>query len=332
MKQALTLEQYIMRNQREENSGKFTSVITDIGLACRMTAALLRYGNLKASGENTEAVNASGDQQAPLDIQANNIFLNLFENNDNIAAIVSEELEDIHFYKRSKPAKYFLVIDPLDGSGNLDINAPVATIFSLCKMPNLASESLTQTDILNSAMKPVAAGICNYGLEISMAITTGNGVQGFVQNLESGAFFLSQSNIEIKPIAKEVAINFSNRNFWNPAVLRYIDECFQGEQGPRKRYFNTRWYASAAAELNRILHRGGIFIYPACSNGKPEGVLRKLYEAWPMAMLVEAAGGKATNGSKRILDITANHLHERTPFAMGSVEEIELLAKYHQEV
>lgn len=330
MKQALTLEQFIMRNQKEGSSGKFTSVVTDIGLACRMIAALLRYGNLNSQPGKTNETNASGDTQSPLDILANNIFLDLFENNDNIAAIVSEELDDIHFYKRDKPGKYFLVIDPLDGSGNLDINAPVASIFSLCKMPKVNSPS--QKEILTAAMTPIAAGICNYGLEISMAITTGNGVHGFIQNLELGAFFQSQSNIKIKPTAKEIAINFSNRNFWNPAVLRYVDECFQGELGPRKRYFNTRWYASAAAELNRILNRGGIFIYPACSNGKPQGVLRKLYEAWPMAMLVEAAGGKATDGKQRILDIPANSLHERTPFAMGTTEEIDLLAQYHEEL
>jgi fructose-1,6-bisphosphatase len=330
VKQALTLEQFIMRNQKEGSSGKFTSVVTDIGLACRMVAALLRYGNLSSHSGKTKETNASGDLQAPLDILANNIFLDLFENNDNIAAIVSEELEEIHYYDREIPAKYFLVIDPLDGSGNLDINAPVATIFSLCRMPK--NQTPTQTNILSSAMEPMAAGICNYGLEISMAITTGDGVHGFIQNLESGAFFQSQTNIRIKPITKEIAINFSNRNFWNPAVLKYVDECFQGELGPRQRYFNTRWYASAAAELNRILCRGGIFIYPACSNGKPEGVLRKLYEAWPMAMLVEAAGGKATNGEKRILDIPAKSLHERTPFAMGTVEEIDILAKYHREL
>ena len=327
----LTLEQYIRNQQSADASGRFTSIMTDVTLTCRMIASLLRSGSLNNNNQMTKEAtkNLSGDEQAPLDIQANNLFLSLFENNRHIAAIVSEELDEIHYYESHTEAQYFLVIDPLDGSGNLDINAPVATIFSLAKCrthrPNI-------DEVLEEARRPIAAGICCYGLNTTLAITTGNGVHGFSQDLESGTFFYTHPNMEIKPIAKEVAINFSNRNFWNKAVLRYVDECFMGVQGPRNRYFNTRWYASAAAELNRILVRGGIFIYPACSNGKPQGVLRKLYEAWPMAYLVEQANGLATDGLSRILDMPAKSLHEKTPFAMGTKEEVEILSKYHKEI
>ncbi len=330
MKLDLTIDQYIRHKQTSDASGKFTSIMTDVTLTCRMIASLLRSGSFrKSSLEKGLEINASGDQQAPLDIQANNLFLALFGNNKYISAIVSEELDEVHYYPEHTEAKYFLVIDPLDGSGNLDINAPVATIFSIGKTN---SSSPTKEEILTAARTPVAAGICCYGLNTVLALTMGNGVHGFSQDLESGTFFYTHPNMKIKNTAKEVAINFSNRNFWNPAVLRYVDECFQGESGPRKRYFNTRWYASAAAELNRILVRGGIFIYPSCSNGKPNGVLRKLYEAWPMAYLVEQAGGLATDGKDRILDIPATDLHEKTPFAMGTKEEIEILAHYHQEL
>ena len=324
----LTISQFIRKNQNESASGTFSSVMADIALACRMTASKLRYGNFENYNESKET-NASGDKQVPLDIMANNIFMDLADNNGNIVAIASEELDEIHYFENAKDGKYILIIDPLDGSGNLDINAPVATIFSICRNPSSGVPS--ETEILETARSPIAAGICNYGLATTMALTFGKEVHGFTQDLESGVFFYTHTAMKIPTQAKEVAINFSNKNFWNPAITRYIDECFNGTEGPRGQYFNTRWYASAAAELNRILNRGGVFIYPACSNDKPQGVLRKLYEAYPMAFLVEAAGGKATDGTTRILDLPATELHERTPFAMGTALEIDLIEKYHQE-
>jgi fructose-1,6-bisphosphatase I len=330
MKLPLTLHQYILQNQTEHASGTFTSIMADIALACRMTAAKLRSGNIEGLMTKGPTENSSGDSQVPLDILANNIFLNLAQNNGNIVAMASEELEIIHYFENTKSDKYILVIDPLDGSGNLDINAPVATIFSICKNPS--NSKPTEPEVLEASRKPVASGICIYGLATTMVITTGETVQGFTQDLESGVFFYTHPNLKISNIAQEVAINFSNKNFWNPAITKYIDECFSGLEGPRNRYFNTRWYASAAAELNRILNRGGVFIYPACSNGKPEGVLRKVYEAYPMAHLIEAAGGKATDGITRILDIESKSLHERTPFAMGTAEEIERIQRYHSEL
>lgn len=329
MKIALTLEQFIHTNQDPGASGRFSSIMSDVGLACRMTAALLRKGNLNKQLEKNTSINSSGDSQAPLDIQANDIFLKIFKNNGNITALVSEELDEIHYYENCDSEKYIIIIDPLDGSGNLDINAPVSSIFSIVKNPS--DKKPSKEEVLKAAKNPVAAGICLYGLATTLAISTGDGVHGFSQDLESGAFFYTHPHMTVKNEAKEIAINYSNKNYWNSAVTRYIDECFLGEQGPRKKYFNTRWYASAAAELNRILIRGGVFIYPACSNGKPNGVLRLLYEAWPMAYLVNAAGGKATNGSEDILSLEATDLHQRTPFAMGSAGEIELLMDYHKQ-
>ena len=326
----LTLGQYILRGQTTGASGAFTSIMEDMALGCRITASKLRYGTFHGLTKKGDTVNASGDGQIPLDILANNIFIDLAENNGNICAMASEELDEVHYFSNADTAKYILVIDPLDGSSNIDINAPVATIFSLCKVTS--KNRPTTEEVIEAARNPVAAGICVYGALTTFTFTSGHGVQGFTQDLESGVFFYTHPDIKISPIAKEVAINFSNRNYWNDAVLKYVDECFLGKMGPRKRYFNTRWYASAAAELYRILLRGGIFIYPACSNGKPQGVLRKLYEAWPMAMLIEQAGGSATNGDKRILDLKAETLHEKTPFAMGTSEEIEILSRYHHDL
>lgn len=323
-----TLYQFIQKNQHPGASGTFTSVMGDVALACRMTAAMLRAGNYTTDILKADTKNASGDTQVPLDIKANNIFLELAKNNGNIVALASEELDEVHYFEGAENGKYILIIDPLDGSGNLDINAPVASIFSICKNP--VSGKPTEKDVLEAARKPQASGICLYGLATTLAFTFGDSVHGFTQDLESGVFFYTHEDMTVKSPAKEVAINYSNRKFWNPAITRYVEECFDGIEGPRERYFNTRWYASAAAELNRILTRGGVFIYPACSNGKPNGVLRKVYEAYPMAFLIEAAGGKAIDGHRRILDLTASELHERTPFAMGTSEEIDLIQKYHE--
>ncbi len=330
MKLPLTLRQFITANQSDQASGTFSSIMDDIALSCRMVAKKLRYGHLDGVMDKGNNKNESGDDQAPLDVISNDIFLSLAENNGNIAAVASEELEGVYYCENAETGKYILVIDPLDGSANLSINAPVSSIFSICKAPE--GRKPTEEDVMEAARNPVAAGICIYGLSTFMAYTTGDGVHGFTQDLESGTFFYTHPNMKIPKQAKEVAINFSNRNFWNAAVLKYVDECFLGESGPRERYFNTRWYASAAAELNRILIKGGVFIYPACSNGKPQGVLRKLYEAWPMAMLVEAAGGAATNGKERILDLPATSLHEKTPYVMGTAEEVELISRYHKDV
>jgi fructose-1,6-bisphosphatase I len=329
MKIPLTLYQFILKNQSSNASGTFTSVISDIALACRMTASKLRHGNFTHPISADTTQNASGDKQVPLDIMANNIFLNIAQNNGNIVAMASEELEEIHYFENAQSGKYILIIDPLDGSDNLDINAPVATIFSICKNPS--SSKPTLEEILKVAKTPVAAGICIYGLATTFALTFGDGVHGFTQDFDSGVFFHTHDQLSVKSPAQEVAINYSNRILWNKAIRKYVDECFEGVEGPRQRYFNTRWYASAAAELNRILNRGGVFIYPACAPKKPNGVLRLLYEAYPMAFICEAAGGRATDGQKRILDISTTELHQRTPFMMGTKEEIELITKYHQE-
>ncbi len=313
----------------ESDSGVFSSIMEDVALACRMVAAKLRYGHISGDMGKDGKTNASGDSQVSIDILANDIFVELCKNNGNIRAIASEELDEIHYFENAKDGKYILVIDPLDGSANLEINGPVASIFSICLAPG--KENISEEDIFECARKPVAAGICLYGLSTFFSYTTGDGVHGFSHDLESGTFLYTHPFMKVLPVAKEVAINYANKCFWNKAITRYVDECFLGESGPRKRYFNTRWYASAAAELNRILIKGGVFIYPACSNGKPQGVLRKLYEAWPMAMMIEAAGGKATNGVERILDVPATSLHEKTPFVMGSVEEVDLIKAYHLE-
>ena len=201
----LTISQFIRKNQSESASGTFSSVMADIALACRMTASKLRYGNFENYTESKD-LNASGDKQVPLDIMANNIFMDLANNNGNIVAIASEELDEIHYFENAKDGKYILVIDPLDGSGNLDINAPVATIFSICRNPSSGTPS--DTEILEAARSPIAAGICNYGLATTMALTFGKEVHGFTQDLESGVFFYTHTAMTIPKEAKEVAILF----------------------------------------------------------------------------------------------------------------------------
>lgn len=319
-----TIGQFINKNQTKEATGAFTSVLEDIGLACSIISSELRSAATTDFLKGAHS-NSSGDSQVAMDIRANNIFLSLAQNNGNICGVASEEMDVVHYFTGREHAPYILVIDPLDGSDNLEINAPVATIFSLCHRPS----ELTENAVLESARKPLAAGICIYGLTTFMALTVGSGVHGFSRDMSSGTFLYTHEDLKIKNQAPDVAINYSNRNYWNDSIRRYVDDCFQGETGPRARYFNTRWYASAAAELGRILHRGGIFLYPACGPKKPHGVLRKLYEAWPMTFICEQAGGMATDGKSRMLEVSAKSLHERTPFVMGSSEEVSIVQKYH---
>jgi fructose-1,6-bisphosphatase I len=201
-----TLFQFIRENETQNASGTFTSVMSDVALACRMTAAMLRAGNYTTDIASAESTNASGDKQVPLDIKANNIFLELAKNNGNIVALASEELEEIHYYENAQNGKYILIIDPLDGSGNLDINAPVASIFSICRNPSNGKP--TKEQVLEASRNPTASGICLYGLATTMAFTFGKSVHGFTQDLESGVFFHTHENMTVKSPAKEVAINY----------------------------------------------------------------------------------------------------------------------------
>jgi fructose-1,6-bisphosphatase I len=244
--------------------------------------------------------------------------------------MASEEMDTVFPVSEHYPrGEYLLLFDPLDGSSNIDVDVTIGTIFSVLQLPKNAGE-VSEADFLQAGAKQVAAGYCVYGPQTQLVLTLGHGVAVFTLDREQGSFVLTQSDLQIPPSTSEFSINMSNLRHWAPPVKRYIDECLQGKDGPRGRDFNMRWVGSMVADVHRILMRGGVFLYPWDQRepNKP-GKLRLLYEANPMSLLVEQAGGAATNGSQRILDIVPTSLHERCSVMLGSREEVELLQRYH---
>jgi fructose-1,6-bisphosphatase I len=222
------------------------------------------------------------------------------------------------------------LFDPLDGSSNIDINVSIGTIFSVLKKPE--GEGVSERDFLQKGTAQVAAGYCVYGPQTTLVLTVGDGVAMFTLDREQGSFVLTDENVRVPEDTKEFAINMSNMRHWDEPVKRYIDECLAGKTGVRKKDFNMRWIASMVAEVHRILSRGGIFMYP-WDKREPEkpGKLRLMYEANPMAWLIEQAGGTATNGKMRILDIQPKTLHERVSVILGAKNEVERATSYHAE-
>jgi fructose-1,6-bisphosphatase I len=248
----------------------------------------------------------------------------------HLAGLASEEMAEPHPIPNRYPRGGFLLLfDPLDGSSNIDINVSVGTIFSVLKAPE--GSTATEQDFLQPGSEQVAAGYTVYGPSTVMVLTTGQGVHQFTLDRERGSFFLTQSDLKIPAETKEFAINASNARHWQAPVKRYIDELLLGKSGPRGKDFNMRWVASMVADVHRILSRGGVFMYPR-DQRDPEkpGRLRLMYEANPMAFIVEQAGGAATNGHGRIMDICPKALHERVAVFLGSRQEVELVSSYHR--
>ncbi|MDD1419763.1 class 1 fructose-bisphosphatase, partial [Dolichospermum sp. ST_sed1] len=267
-----------------------------------------------------------------LDIIANEVLIEANEWGGHLAAMASEEMDSIYVVPNRYPqGEYLLMFDPLDGSSNIDVNVSIGTIFSVLKKPD-DHPGVQEADFLQAGTQQVAAGYCIYGPQTTLVLTVGNGVAMFTLDREQGSFVLTQEDIQIPPDTKEFAINMSNMRHWDEPVKRYIDECLAGKEGPRGKDFNMRWIASMVADVHRILMRGGVFMYP-WDKREPEkaGKLRLMYEANPMSWLVEQAGGAATNGKQRILDLQPTKLHERVSVMLGSRNEVERLTQYHAE-
>ena len=232
---------------------------------------------------------------------------------------------------RYPKGEYLLLFDPLDGSSNIDVNVSIGTIFSVLKMPE-DDRGVDEGDFLQPGNQQVAAGYCIYGPQTTLVLTVGDGVAMFTLDREQGSFVLTKEHLQIPADTQEFAVNMSNMRHWDTPVKRYVDECLAGKEGPRGKDFNMRWIASMVADVHRIMTRGGIFMYP-WDKREPEkaGKLRLLYEANPMSWLIEQAGGAATNGKQRIMEITPTKLHERVSVFMGSKNEVERIARYHSE-
>ncbi len=263
---------------------------------------------------------------------SNELLIHSNEWAGHLAGMASEEMDDIYRIPAKYPlGKYLLVFDPLDGSSNIDVNITVGTIFSILRAPVAAREASLE-DFLQPGVKQVCAGYAIYGPSTMLVLTTGHGVNGFTLDREVGEFILTHPAMRIPADTGEFAINASNERFWEKPVQRYVEECLAGKTGPRGRDFNMRWIASMVAEVHRILNRGGVFMYPRDTKdlSKP-GRLRLMYEANPMSFIIEQAGGMATTGRERILDLPPTDLHQRVPVILGSGNEVERIIRYHAE-
>lgn len=330
-----TLTNYIIESGRhiEGATGEFTGLLNDISVACKKISDLVNKGNLVGVLGTAGTENVQGEQQKKLDVISNEVFIEALEHNGHVAALASEEMEEVyHLSAGARRGRYLVTFDPLDGSSNIDVNVSVGTIFSILKAPE-GVDNPSEQDFLQPGTRQVAAGYCLYGPSTMLVLTTGRGVNMFTLDRDFGEFLLTHSDVKIPEDTQEFAINASNARFWEPPVKRYIDECLAGKEGPRGKDFNMRWVASMVAEVHRILSRGGVFMYPMDSKISAKGQggkLRLMYEANPMGMIVEQAGGAATTGRERILDIQPAELHQRVPVVLGSKNEVELITAYHQ--
>ncbi len=328
-----TLTQFIIEEQRRVvgATGDFTSLLNDIVTAIKVISNAVNKGDLMGVLGSAGSENIQGETQKKLDVITNDVMLRSNEWAGHLAAMASEEMEDIFpIPSRFPRGKYLLVFDPLDGSSNIDVNISVGTIFSILRCPDGVSEP-TAADFLQPGTKQVAAGYALYGPSTMIMLTTGQGVNGFTLDRDVGEFLLTHRDVRITPDTREFAINASNERFWEEPVQRYVQECLQGKEGPRGENFNMRWVASMVAEVHRILIRGGIFMYPKdTKDPKKAGKLRLMYEANPMSFIVEQAGGLSSTGRERIMDIKPNGLHQRVPVILGSRNEVERIVSYHK--
>jgi fructose-1,6-bisphosphatase I/sedoheptulose-1,7-bisphosphatase len=329
-----TITEFMIEEQRRfpEATGDFTAVLNHMRLACKRISFIVGRGALGAAQGATESVNVQGETQMKLDVISNDIFLRTSEFGGQLAGMVSEELDEPYQIPAEYPlGKYLLVFDPLDGSSNIDINAPTGSIFSVLKAPNGMSPPVL-ADFLQPGTKQLCAGYAIYGATTMLVLTLGRGVHGFTLDRGFGEFILTHPNMTIPQDTNEFAINASNERFWEPPVRRYVLECLAGRGGVRGKDFNMRWIASLVAEVHRILIRGGLFMYPKDTKepNKP-GRLRLLYEANPIAMIVEQAGGSASWGRGRTLDLVPTDLHQRVPLILGCKSEVERIEQYHLE-
>jgi len=329
----VTLTQFIIEQQRglPDASGTFSMLLNNIVTACKEISHLVNRGNLVGVLGSAGSENVQGEVQKKLDIITNDIMVNALNWTGHLAGMASEEVDDIITIPAQYPkGKYLALFDPLDGSSNIDLNLAVGTIFSILRCRE-GVDPATE-DFLRKGSEQVCAGFVLYGPSTMMVLTTGHGVNGFTLDQDIGEFILTHPNMKIPEESSEFAINMSNQRFWEPPVQRYIDECLQGEEGPRGKNFNMRWIASLVAEVYRILTRGGVFLYPydLREPTKP-GKLRILYEANPMAFIIEQAGGACSSGRERILDIKPTGIHQRVPLVLGSKNEVERIVAYHQE-
>lgn len=325
----VTVQQHILHEQRKHSphaTGSFSWLLSGITLATKMTEAKVRRAGLLDVLGTAGRRNVQGEEQQKLDVYADEALIHCLGVRENVAIIASEENEEaITFDGRSGNGQYVVVFDPLDGSSNIDVNVSVGTIFSILRMP----EELKEHDdpalaVLQPGVQQLAAGYVVYGSSTIMVYTTGHGVHGFTLDPSIGAFVLSHEHIRMP---EQGTIYSSNDAYWDEFPKNYQFYLRHLRSGGMGRRYALRYIGSLVADFHRTLLRGGVFLYPP-TRKNPDGKLRLLYEANPIALIAEQAGGAATDGFRRILDLEPSHIHQRTPLVVGSRSEIEEFARF----
>jgi fructose-1,6-bisphosphatase I len=328
----ISLTHYLIRCEREHGlDPNLRLLLETVARAVKTISHAVGKGALGEVLGSAGTTNVQGETQKKLDVIANEILVEANEWGGHLAAMASEEMDHPQGIPVAYPrGNYLLLFDPLDGSSNIDVNVSIGTIFSVLPAPR--GREPTETDFLQPGKNQVCAGYAVYGPQTLLVLSVGFGVVVFTLDRDTGSFLLTQDGVRIPADTKEFAINMSNLRHWAPPVRRYVDECLAGVTGPRGKDFNMRWVASMVADVHRIMSRGGIFMYPwdAREPDKP-GRLRLMYEANPMSFLVEQAGGGATNGRQRILEIVPRKLHERVAVILGSRNEVDYVTRLHAQ-
>ena len=325
----------------EQQAGRINAdlrlLIEVVARACKMISIAVGKGDLggvlgDAGTPGSTSMNIQGEAQKKLDVLSNEILLEANAWGGHLAACASEEMEHSQPIPDRYPrGNYLLVFDPLDGSSNIDVNISVGTIFSVLRCPDGVTTA-TDADFLQPGSAQVAAGYAAYGPSTMLVLTIGHGTHAFTLDRELGTFIMTRRGIRIPEETREFAANVSNRRHWEAPMQEYVSELLAGKEGPRGKDFNMRWVASMVADVHRIVTRGGVFYYPLDAKiAKQGGKLRIMYEANPMAFIVEQAGGAATTGRQRILELQPIGLHQRVPVFLGSKDEVAVATRYHLE-
>ncbi|MFT5680716.1 MAG: fructose-1,6-bisphosphatase I [Myxococcota bacterium] len=319
-----TLDRFIYETTRAhpEATGQFSTLLRQVSLAARMVSARVNRAGLAGMLGGTGTINVQGEFVQKLDLYANNTFKAALEHPGVCCAVASEEDEDPFYIQPPyHSGRYVFCMDPLDGSSNIDVNATIGTIFGIFRRKSAEGTVANEADVLRPGRDMVAAGYIVYGSGTVLVLSTGDGVHGFTLDPGIGEFFLSHRNIQLAPSAKTYSTNEGYWSNWSQTLRDYVATLKAPGAG-----YGARYIGSLVADFHRNLIKGGLFFYPA-SDKNPEGKLRLMYEAFPLAFLVEAAGGAATDGKTPILDLTLSELHQRTPLFIGNRDNVAAVTK-----
>ncbi len=318
-----TLDRFINRQEKgfPYATGELSQLLRDVGLAAKILNKEINRAGLNNLSGAFGGQNVQGEDQQKLDVIADVRFTRAFRNGGEVCAIISEEDSDV--IELNNKSKYIIAIDPLDGSSNIDVNVSIGTIFSVYRRKSEPGTSVTQEDLLQPGRDQVAAGYLLYGSSTMLVFTTGNGANGFTYEPSLGDFFLSHQNMKAPPDGTIYSVNEGNYHDFAPGVKQYINQC-------KEKRYSARYIGSLIADFHRNLLKGGLYMYPATAK-QPQGKLRLLYECNALAMVIEQAGGKATDGTQRILDRCPKELHERAPLYIGSANMVDAVMKEMKE-